>query len=494
MTVEEMEVTQDEIFENMKKLQETNQHQNWQSRLIANNSGTGYAKYFYNGELILENDESIKDLIQYDLMEYRIKLKRFPYWRKKSDKRYYWLDYDSNEIQRHFETNYGIDFSDDKILKMVMHEAYANSYHPIHSMIESKEWDGVKRVDDLLIKYLGADDTKYVRSVTRKTLVGAVARVYKPGCKFDTVLTIMGGQGLGKSEICKRLGGDYYNPSIGKLKDDEDKKKLQGSWICELEELEALKKSTTGEAKAFISTPIDYYRSSYGRLVEPHPRQCIFIGTTSDAEFLKDSTGNRRFLPVVVGQNNKTGDLFEDMTSEFVQQVWAEAKYYYDEGESLILDDKDSETALILQEAHTEADPYQGIVEEMIKKPIPSDYWYRSLDEKRWVMSEYVDTDYIKTYDDGKTIELPNSRPGAYEWRDKVSAHEIWHIALKNDRIPKRSELRQINETLRNSIYTTQEHDKLRFGDGIGRVKGFTVDLKPYHEELHENCCGSSGP
>src|SRR5699024_5974550 len=142
------EVTQDEIFENMKKLQETNQQQNWQSRLIANNSGTGYAKYFYNGELILENDESIKDLIQYDLMEYRIKLKRFPYWRKKSDKRYYWLDYDSNEIQRHFETNYGIDFSDDKILKMVMHEAYANSYHPIHSMIESKEWEGVKRFDD----------------------------------------------------------------------------------------------------------------------------------------------------------------------------------------------------------------------------------------------------------------------------------------------------------------------------------------------------------
>lgn len=466
-----------------------NTNNSWQAKLIKNKSDQ-YTKSFYNGELILENDNLVRDLLQYDLMEYRIKLKQLPYWRKNSDNRYYWLDYDSNELQRHFENFYSIDFAEDKILKMVMHQAYEESYHPIRTMIERKKWDGVPRVDTLLIDYLGADDTKYTRSVTRKTLLGAVARVYEPGCKFDTVLTLMGGQGLGKSELCKRLGGEYYNPSIGKLKDDEDKKKLQGSWICELEELEALKKSTTGEAKAFISTPIDYYRASYGKVVEPHPRQCIFIGTTNDAEFLKDSTGNRRFWPVVVGKNKKKRNLFEDMTSELVQQLWAETKYYYDEGEPLILDEEDAATALIFQEAHTEEDPYQGLVEQFMEKPIPSDYWSRELREKRYWANKHIDPDYIKLYSEGKVIEVPeeyNTRPGVYEWRDKVSAHEIWYIALGNERAPKRSDLRQINETLRNSIYTVKEHNQVRCGDGIGRVKGFSVDLAPYYRELKQN-------
>ncbi len=176
------------------------------------------------------------------------------------------------------------------------------SYHPIREYLTSlPEWDGRVRAETLLIDYLGAEDNAYTRAVTRKTLCGAVARVQQPGIKFDHILVLNGNQGIGKSTLIAKLGGDWYSDSLS-LTDMNDKtaaEKLQGYWILEIGELAGMKKADIDKVKAFISRQDDKYRASFGRRVTPRPRQCIFFGTTNSQNgYLRDITGNRRFWTV----------------------------------------------------------------------------------------------------------------------------------------------------------------------------------------------------
>ncbi len=241
------------------------------------------------------NDESLKGLVQYDAFEKVTKLKRLPYWRSKGDANYYWADIDTTHVISHIDKLYNVQFSRDLIDTVIEKEAYQNRFHPIKSMIESKSWDGIKRIETLFIDYLGAEDNHYNREVTKKWMMGAVARIYQPGIKYDSMIILYGGQGVGKSTAVSKLGGHWYNQSIKTFKGDEVYKKLQGSWICEIEELSAFQKSTIEDIKGFISAIVDIYRASYGKRTERHPRQCVFVGTTNNYEFLKDQTGNRRF-------------------------------------------------------------------------------------------------------------------------------------------------------------------------------------------------------
>ena len=166
-------------------------------------------------------------------------------------------------------------------------------YHPIKNYLSALKWDGVERLDTLLVDYLGAEDTPYVRAVTRKTLVAAVARIYRPGTKFDSILVLNGSQGIGKSTLFSKLGGSWYSDSlsISDMKDKTAPEKLQGYWILELGELAGIKKMDVETVKSFITRTDDKYRQSYGVSVESHPRSCIIVGTTnSDGGFLRDIT------------------------------------------------------------------------------------------------------------------------------------------------------------------------------------------------------------
>ena len=197
------------------------------------------------------------------------------------------------------------------------------SYHPIREFFESlPEWDGIERVDTLLIDYLGAEDSPYVRAVTRKELCAAYVRVHKPGVKFDTMIVLNGDQGIGKSTLIAKLGGEWYSDSLN-LSDMNDKtaaEKLQGYWIMEIGELAGMKKADLDKVKAFISRQDDKYRASFGRRVTPHPRQCVFFGTTnSENGYLRDITGNRRFWNVKATGAGKYKPW--QMTPEIVQQI-----------------------------------------------------------------------------------------------------------------------------------------------------------------------------
>ena len=228
----------------------------------------------------------------------------------------------------------GASWGKDDVSESVLTLAREKSFHPVRDYLANLTWDGVPRVDDLLVRYAGAVDSEYVRMVGAKTLIAAVRRVRKPGCKFDNVIVLEGSQGCGKSSFVKALvpNVEWFSDSpIGNTESKDAPLSLQGRWIIELGEMSVLSKSGVEALKAFVSSSIDHVRRPYGRLHEELRRQCVFIGTTNQDAYLKDQTGNRRFWPVGVG----TMDIAALVADR--DQLWAEAAAREVGEESLLL-------------------------------------------------------------------------------------------------------------------------------------------------------------
>ncbi len=297
-----------------------------------------------------------------------------------------WGDADLACAKMYFERIYGIwsptKFKD-ALLGVVSSERV---YHPVKEYLDGLSWDGVERLDTLLIDYLGAEDTPYVRAVTRKTFVAAVARIYEPGIKFDSILVLNGPQGIGKSTFFARLGREWYSDSlaISDMKDKTAAEKLQGYWILELGELAGIRKMDVETVKSFVTRTDDKYRHAYGVNVESHPRSCVIVGSTnSDGGFLRDITGNRRFWPVRVlgGGKYKPWDLID------VDQIWAEAIERYRLGEELFLKGELAEEAVSQQRDAMEADDREGLVAEYLETLLPEDWEGMDLYQRRNFLS-----------------------------------------------------------------------------------------------------------
>ena len=320
---------------------------------------------------IIRNDPLLKD-IYYDECNGKILVKRVP-WSDLFDRE--WNEGDDFHLQAYFQTNYKITNDADVVPALKTVVFAERSINPIRYRIARVTWDGKPRLDTMLIDCLGAADTPYVRAVTRKTLVAAVARAFEPGIKFDTMLVLCGPQGIGKSAIFNRLADPWFsdNLTMGDMKDKTGAEKLQGRWILEIPELSGMRKAEVETTKAFITRQEDQYRPAYGRYVERKARRCIIVGTTNAIDgFLRDTTGNRRFWPVIVkGSKNVL-----EIEQEYFDQVIAEAKHYYDLGEKLYLTDESIiAEAVAAQEDAMESDERYGIVEEFLSKKITKN-WY----------------------------------------------------------------------------------------------------------------------
>lgn len=297
-------------------------------------------------------------------------------WRRKEEwangKIVKWSDRDATELRTWIEKAYDLrrkDMLDDAH----KHVSYSNSYHPIKDYIESAEWDGVPRAETIFIDMVGAEDSNYVRQVTRKTLIAAVKRLYEPGSKFDYMPVLVGGQGIGKSTILGKLAvrPEWFNESL----DDFDGKKagehLQAGWIFELGELAAMGKSGIEDVKRFITLTTDKYRAAYAENVQEYPRKNVFFGTTNRMDFLFDKTGNRRFMPIKVNrmpEGKAHWDVIPmekkgDAGFEYIHQLWAEVYTWYMAGEGVFLDSKTTREAEAMQKAHTSVDDFE---EELI--------------------------------------------------------------------------------------------------------------------------------
>ena len=320
-----------------------------------------------------------------------------------------WSDTDLACAKLYFERCYGI-WSPTKFKDALLAVTSAERlYHPVRDYLESLVWDGMPRLDTLLIDYLGADDTPYVRAATRKTLTAGVARIYEPGVKFDSILVLNGPQGIGKSTFFARLGKKWYSDSltIADMKDKTAPEKLQGYWLLEISELAGMKKMDVETVKSFITRTDDKYRQSYGVSVESHPRSCIIVGTTnSDGGFLRDITGNRRFWPVRVSGGGK----LHPWDMKDIDQIWAEAVYAYRNGEELFLKDDVAAEAYAQQREAMESDDREGVVQDYLDRLLPADWDKYDLYQRR-------------SYFGGSDFGTPAE--GTVR-RDRVCAMEIW--------------------------------------------------------------------
>ncbi len=321
-----------------------------------------------------------------------------------------WNDTDVACAKLYFEKNYGI-WSPNKFKDALLAVTSAERlYHPIKEYLATLKWDGVPRLDTLLVDYLGAEDNPYVRAVTRKTLVAAIARIYRPGIKFDSILVLVGPQGMGKSTLFARLGGKWFSDSlsISDMKDKTAPEKLQGYWLLELSELTGMKKMDVEVVKSFITRTDDKYRHAYGTTVESHPRSCVIVGTTnSDGGFLRDITGNRRFWPVNVTGHGK----YHPWELENPDQIWAEAIEYYKRGEELFLKGDIAAAAYAQQREAMETDAREGIVQEYLDRLLPKGWDKFDLFQRRNFLNggEFA----------GETHE-------GTEQRTRVCAMEVW--------------------------------------------------------------------
>lgn len=364
----------------------------------------------YNLNLILTNDPDFKNFA-FNEMANRIQITGELPW-ERPEGNVFWRDADTAQLKSIIDIRYLL-FSSRNHDVAFTKIADDRHFHPVRDYLNAlPEWDGVKRVENIFIKYLQADDTEYVRSVTRKTFAAAVARIYVPGIKFDSVPVLDGAQGIGKSTIVKDLvTPEYYSETLS-LTDMDDKsgaEKLQGFWVIEIGELAGMKKADIEKVKAFLSTSDDKYRPSYGKVVESHPRQCIIIATVNgERGYLRDITGNRRFWNIKVHQKKQKKTW--DFTEEFRQQFWAEAKEIWKSGEKLYIEGDILEAAEEAQKGAMEADERVGMIEEYLNMPVPDS----------WVEMDLITR---KNYLSGCEFGMPEHTGTP---RTEISNAEIW--------------------------------------------------------------------
>ena len=339
----------------------------WKQKLKITEKG-GIARTIGNVVTILRHDPAVAGALALNEMDHNIVARKSLPWRdvKGSSQ---WVDADDSDLRYYLEQTYGLD-GKDKIFDAVNVVAGRNRFHPVREYLDGCSWDGVPRVETLLVDYLGAEDNEYTRAVTRKTLAAAVARIYRPGCKFDYMLTLQGRQGLGKSKFLGKLGGPWFSDTFGTMQGKESYEQILGVWIVEVGELAGMRKAEVDAIKLYLTKQTDRFRPAYGRRLQEFPRQCIFIGTTNETQFLRDTTGNRRFW-VVATPNEPAHDMETDLTPETVRLIWGEAVELYKKGEALYLSPELEKMAREIQEAYEEENPKAGIVAGYLDRLLP---------------------------------------------------------------------------------------------------------------------------
>lgn len=335
-----------------------------------------------NAKQIIANDPALKGAICLDeFQQLIVKTKSLPWWRL-SEGNNIWSDMDEVCLREYLE-GYGLT-NKDRISDAVQIVALENKFHPIKDYLNGLEWDGKPRVDSLFIDYMGAEDNAYTRQASRMTFCAGVARIFQPGIKFDTALILEGSQGQGKSTIFAKLGMKWFTDSITEFRSKDSIMQLQASWIIELGEMAATtKKSDVEIVKSFISRQTDRYRKAYGKNVTENKRQCIFFGTSNNTQFINDTTGGRRFLPIHCDVSRRTLSVFEDFTQEEVDQVWAEAVQIYKEGKTaLYLTGEALEIAKQEQERYTFHSDTECLVERFLNTKVPANYEFMKLEER----------------------------------------------------------------------------------------------------------------
>lgn len=417
-----------------------------------------YMATIHNAKMILSHDPLLKGKIRKN--EFTKKYRVFGALPWNTDERERdWEDNDDSGLRYYIEKVYQIKgkANIEDAWGLVANE---NRYHPVRDYLESLVWDGVPRVETLFIEFMGAEDNAYTRAVSRIALTAAVARIFAPGIKYDNVVVLVGPQGCGKSTILKKLGRDWFSDTLTTMQGKEAYEQIQGFWIIEIGELAAMKRYEVETVKQFTSKSEDSYRAAYGHHVETHKRQCVFFGTTNTYDFLKDMTGNRRFFPVDVHPEKAVKDVWKDLDTKAVDQIWAEAVSLFRNGEKFYLWDEDiKRMAEEVQDSHLEESPLTGAVLAFLDKKIPKNWDEIDLCAKR---------DFIR----GESF-VSDIKGEVY--RDKVCALEIWCELFNGERKDlSRQKSKEINDIIEKTGEWIRAKSTFYLGTIYGHQRGFT--------------------
>lgn len=403
--------------------------------------------------IILENDPLIAGHFGLDTFAHRLMITGNLPWRQ-LDSNPTWQDADDACLRNYLSNTYqitGRQTIDDALTQVMI----KNQFHPVRDYLNHLSWDGEPRAASILVDWLGAENSKYVLTVTMTLLKAAVARVMIPGVKFDPCLVLSGPQGIGKSTVLRMLGCSWFNDSIVSFQGKDAMEQLQGSWIIELSEMQATNKSENDQIKAYISRQSDRFRAPYGRRTEDYPRQCVFTATTNDFIFLKDRTGGRRFWPVFCkGHGAKSLD---ELTCQYIDQVWAEVYQSWKHDGNLLLPADVAKTAIELQQEHTEGNEKVGLIIDYLDKRLPAEWNSMDIFERK---------EYLDSYDDSEEHD------GFL--RDKVCSLEIWCEALGGTKATfKNANAREINAIMQNMPGWKPANGIRKFGNLYGRQRCF---------------------
>lgn len=322
-----------------------------------------------NAVAALLGDPDFHDMLRFNLFTGKLEVQNTPWKRFTPD----FSDYDANQIRLILATKYDLKSEKgiERAIDIVSHE---DEYHPIRDKLNSLEWDGIERISELFPKYLGAERSDYVTEATKLFLLGAINRVFTPGCKFDSMVCLVDEhQGSGKSTMARLLALDdsWFSDDVRNLDDETTARKLQAKWIIEFSEMLATANTKTVEAvKSFLSRQTDVYRIPYERYARDFPRQCAFLGTTNNIDFLPmDRSGNRRFIPIRCNAEKAEVHPLENErnTREYILQAYAEAMVIYRSGNfKLMLPDEINRNLQLIQQEFTPEDTTAAIIQEWL--------------------------------------------------------------------------------------------------------------------------------
>ena len=380
---------------------------------------------------VFQNDPNLQGAIRYNILTERIDIVKPLWWSKLTATL---NDTDLNYLMLYLEDQYTLT-SEKKIQKAISIVADCNKYHPIRDYLNSLAWDGTERIRYALTHYLGAEDSECTYQCLQLFMLGAISRVFKPGCKFEVMLCLVGGQGAGKSTFFRLLAvkDEWFSDDLKKIDDDNVYRKMQGHWIIEMSEMIATANAKSVEdIKSFISRTKETYKVPY----EIHPadrlRQCVFGGSSNTMDFLPlDRSGNRRFLPIMVHPEKAVVHILEDEAASraYISQMWAEAMTIFRSGSFRLTLSKQMNKEL----------------RELQKQFMPED-------TKAGLIQSFLD-DFSGT---------------------QVCSKLIYAEALNHSfDEPKQWEIREINEIMNNSIEGWVPFTNPRIFDRYGRQRGW---------------------
>jgi predicted P-loop ATPase len=344
----------------------------WQTDLICSIDQRGNRKVknvVANAILVLRHDERWRWVLGFDDFAQRIAVRERPPYTDAAQpfEGRDWRDEDDIQTAAWLQTTYGLLVNPEVARQAVLAIARDHSFHPVREYLSRLSWDGAPRLDLMLSTYFGVVESAYSKAVSACWAMSAVARVFDPGCKADHVLILEGRQGSKKSTGLRTMGGSWFTDEIDAIGSKDAATQLQGVWLVELPELDAMSRSEVSRIKAFMSKSFDRFRPPYGKHAVRFERQCVFAGTVNHSDYLRDETGNRRFWPVRCSAVAAGGDIDVEGLRRDRDELWAEAVARYKSGETWWFESPDLiELATTEQDARYATDAWEAAIARFI--------------------------------------------------------------------------------------------------------------------------------